>query len=106
SQEAEPERFSPDKEWMPKVVLLAKNTYVWLDQLSRRYQRPIQRLDQVPDEELATLGRRGFSGLWLIGLWERSRASQKIKQLCGNADAVASAYSLYEYQIANDLGGQ
>jgi hypothetical protein len=25
------EAFSADKEWMPKVVLLAKNTYVWLD---------------------------------------------------------------------------
>src|SRR5262249_33263459 len=40
------------------------------------------------------------------GLWERSRASQKIKQLCGNADAVASAYSLHDYQIAADLGGE
>ena len=38
---------------------------------------------------------RGFTGLWLIGLWERSRASQRIKQLCGNPDAVASAYSLH-----------
>jgi glycosidase len=104
--EGEPEAFSPDREWMPRVVLLAKNTYVWLDQLSRQYQRPIQRLDQIPDEELATLGGRGFNGLWLIGLWERSRASQKIKQLCGNPGAVASAYSLHDYHIAADLGGE
>jgi glycosidase len=47
----------------------------------------------------------GFKGLWLIGLWERSSASQRIKQLRGNPDAVASAYSLFDYQIANDLGG-
>lgn len=105
-QETEPERFSPDRDWMPQLVLLAKNSYVWLDQLSRRYQRPIHRLDQVPDEELDTLARWGFSGLWLIGLWERSRASQKIKQLCGNPEAVASAYSLFDYQIAADLGGE
>ncbi len=105
-QEQEPERFSPDREWMPRLVLMAKNSYVWLDQLSRRYQRPIQRLDQVPDEELERLGRWGFSGLWLIGLWERSRASQRIKQMCGNPEAVASAYSLYDYQIASDLGGE
>src|SRR5262249_19240524 len=104
--EAEPEAFSPDREWMPRVVLLAKNTYVWLDQLTRQYQRPIHRLDQIPDEELATLSRRGFNGLWLIGLWERSRASQKIKQMCGNTGAVASAYSLHDYQIAGDLGGE
>ncbi|MGB6194453.1 MAG: alpha-amylase family glycosyl hydrolase, partial [Terracidiphilus sp.] len=29
-----------------------------------------------------------------------------IKQLCGNTDAVASAYSLYDYRIAEDLGGE
>jgi glycosidase len=104
--EFEPERFSRDRDWMPRLVLMAKNTYVWLDQLSRKYRRPITRLDQVPDEELDTLARWGFSGLWLIGLWERSPASQKIKQLCGNPEAVASAYSLYDYQVAADLGGE
>ncbi len=105
-QEAEPERFSADRDWMPRLVLLAKNAYVWLDQLGRAYRRDIRRLDQVPDEELDRLARWGFSGLWLIGLWERSRASQRIKQLCGNPDAVASAYSLFDYRIANDLGGE
>jgi glycosidase len=99
------ERYSPDKEWMPRLVLIAKNAYVWLDQLSKKYQRNISTLDQVPDEELDTLARRGFTGLWLIGLWERSRASQKIKQRMGQPDAVASAYSLNSYDIANDLGG-
>jgi len=104
--ELEAERFSPDSDWMPRLVLIAKNTYVWLDQLSKKYQRPITRLDHVPDEELDRLAHWGFSGLWLIGLWERSRASQRIKQMCGNPEAVASAYSLFDYQIANDLGGE
>ncbi|HEY5730144.1 MAG TPA: alpha-amylase family glycosyl hydrolase, partial [Anaerolineales bacterium] len=102
---AEYERYSPDKEWMPRLVLIAKNSYVWLEQLSRKYGRWIKTLDQIPDEELDILRDRGFTGLWLIGLWERSRASQKIKQRMGDADAVASAYSLYSYDIANDLGG-
>ena len=100
------EGYSADRDWMPRLVMLAKSTYVWLDQLSRKYQRPITRLDQIPDEELDTLARWGVSGLWLIGLWERSRASQRIKQLMGNPEAVASAYSLYDYQIAYDLGGE
>ncbi|MFM8321633.1 MAG: alpha-amylase family glycosyl hydrolase, partial [Chloroflexota bacterium] len=102
----EPERFSPDRDWMPNLVLLAKNTYVWLDQLSRKYQRAIVHLDQVPDEELLAMRRSGITGLWLIGLWERSTASQRIKQMRGNADAVASAYSLFSYDIAADLGGE
>jgi len=99
------ERYSPDQEWMPRLVLMAKNSYVWLEQLSRKYQRWIKTLDQIPDEELDLLRDRGFTGLWLIGLWERSRASQKIKQRMGDSDAVASAYSLHSYDIADDLGG-
>lgn len=101
---AEYERYSMDKDWMPRLVLIAKNTYVWLGQLSQKYQRGITILDQIPDEELDLLAARGFTGLWLIGLWERSRASQRIKQRMGQEDAVASAYSLHSYDIADDLG--
>ncbi len=101
----EPEAFSSDSAWMPRVVLMAKSTYVWLDQLSRVYGRDIRTLDGIPDEELDTLSRWGVTGLWLIGLWERSKASEKIKRLRGQADAVASAYSLDDYRIAGDLGG-
>ncbi len=100
------EKFSADVEWMPTAVLIAKSTYVWLAQLSRKYSRAIDRLDQIPDEDLDELARRGLNSLWLIGIWERSRASKTIKQLCGNQDAVASAYSLYDYRIADDLGGE
>lgn len=102
---ADYERFSPDRDWMPRLVLLAKNSYVWLDQLSGKYQYAIRTLDQIPNEELDLLAARGFTGLWLIGLWERSRASQRIKQRMGQQDAVASAYSLFSYDIASDLGG-
>lgn len=102
----EPENFTQDIDWMPNVVLLAKNTYVWLDQLSKKYKREIKRLDQVPDEELDIIARWNFNGLWLIGIWERSSASKKIKHLMGNIDAVSSAYSLYDYIIAHDLGGE
>jgi len=104
--EGEPENFSADREWMPRLVLMAKNAYVWLDQLRRKYQQPIYHLDQVPDDELRELASRGFTGLWLIGLWERSQASANIKQLMGNPEAIASAYSLASYQIAADLGGE
>ena len=99
------EAFSADADWMANVVLMAKSTYVWLDQLSRRCGRAITRLDAIPDEELDRLSRWGFTSLWLIGLWERSPASRKIKQIRGNPEASASAYSLYDYQIAADLGG-
>jgi len=100
------ERFSPDIDWMPRVVLMAKSTYVWLDQLSRKYGRAITRIDQIPDEELERLARWGFTGLWLIGVWERSPASKKIKRIAGNPEAESSAYSVYDYTIAGELGGE
>ena len=100
------EKFSADTAWMPNTVLIAKSTYVWLAQLSRKYGRHIGRLDEIPDQDLQELADRGINSLWLIGVWERSRASRTIKQLCGNRDAVASAYSLFDYTIAEDLGGE
>ncbi len=103
---SEPEQFSPDRDWMPNLVLIAKNSYVWLDQLSKKYGRFISQLDQVPEAELEEMARWGITGLWLIGLWERSMASQRIKQLRGNPEAAASAYSLFSYDIAADLGGE
>ncbi len=102
----EPEAFSSDSAWMPRVVLMAKSTYVWLDQLSRRYGREIRTLDAIPDEELDTLASWGVTGLWFIGLWQRSVASERIKRMRGNPDAVASAYALDDYRIADDLGGE
>ena len=103
---SEAEQFSADRDWMPRLVLLARNTHVWMEQLSRKHGRWIQRLDQIPEEELDLIRRRGFSGLWLIGLWERSVASATIKRMRGNQDAAASAYSLQEYAVASDLGGE
>lgn len=99
------EAFSDDSNWMPRVVMMAKSTLVWLDQLSKKYRKSITRLDQIPDEELDTLKERGFTALWLIGLWERSEASKKIKNYCGNPEAEASAYSLRDYDISWSIGG-
>jgi glycosidase len=100
-----PANYSIDSSWMPEVVMLAKSTYVWLDQLSKLYRHPITRLQDIPDTELDLIAERGFTALWLIGLWQRSYASQKIKQLQGNPEAKASAYALENYTIADDIGG-
>lgn len=104
--DAEPERFSSDSAWMPRLVIVAKSTHVWLDQLSRAHGRDIRTLDAIPEEELDRLARWGITGLWLIGLWQRSRASQRVKAWRGNPDAAASAYALDDYRIADDLGGE
>ncbi len=97
--------FSRDSNWMPEVILLAKNALVWMDQLSRDYKKEIRALSQIPDEELDILASRGINCLWLIGIWNRSNASKEIKRRCGNTDAVSSAYSLFSYDISWEIGG-
>ena len=101
----EGEFYSEDSDWMPRVVMIARNSLVWLDQLSKKYKRDIKTLRDIPDEELDLLAQQGFTVLWLIGLWNRSSISKKIKHWCGNPDAESSAYSLKEYQIDPSIGG-
>ncbi len=91
--------------WQRNLVLIAKNTPVWLAQLSKEYQREINRLDQIPDEELEKLESLGITGLWLVGVWQRSPASKKIKHLYGHHHLIASAYSIQDYRISDSLGG-
>jgi len=97
--------FTPDAAWMAEVVLIAKSIRVWMAQLGHRYRTEVATLDDIPDAELEQLAACGFNALWLIGLWERSPASAKIKRLRGNRDAAASAYALFDYRIAAELGG-
>ncbi|MCH8325504.1 MAG: hypothetical protein IIB83_02900 [Bacteroidetes bacterium] len=98
--------FSKDKAWMNNTIILTKHTLVWLNQLSEKYNKVIKRLDQIPNEELKEIASRNFNALWLIGIWERSKASKRIKELTGNFNCVSSAYSIYDYKIAENLGGQ
>lgn len=105
-QDEEVVNFTVDLEWMPRTVLLAKSTYVWLHQLSRKYHWHIHRLDHIPDQELDELAESGFTSLWLIGIWQRSKASRKIKELYGQVQVAASAYAIEDYRIADDLGGE
>ncbi len=64
------ENYSPDSDWMPKVVMIAKNSFVWLSQLSKQYQRNIQYLSDIPNETLDELAEWGGSprcGLLVFG---------------------------------------
>ena len=104
--EGDVEGFSLDQAWMPLTVMAARNVLVWLGQLSTRYGRNLRLLSDIPNEELAALAGQGFTALWLIGIWRRSEASGRIKQLSGDPDAAPSAYSLSGYEISRELGGE
>ncbi len=93
-------------DWQRNLVLIAKNTPVWLFQLSKEYQSEIKTLDAIPEAELEKLRSLGITGLWLVGVWQRSPASEKIKHLYGYKQSIASAYSIQDYRISRELGGE
>lgn len=95
---------SQDEPWMRELVLLAKIVPVWLADLSRRHHRHIGRLDEIPEEEIASIASFGIGGIWLVGLWQRSAASARIKQLTGGKN-YSSAYSVFDYAVADEWGG-
>ena len=91
------EAFSADQAWMPNVVLMAKSTYVWLEQLSKKYGRHIHRLDQIPDEELRSAADARHHRPVADRLVGAQRGFADHQAAARPADAVASAYSLKDY---------
>ena len=98
--------FSADTEWMPRVVLMAKSTYVWLEQLAARIRRgrwrpssrcPTRRSTASPAGRHRALADRAVAAELRVGGDQARR---------GDADAVASAYAIDDYRIADDLGGE
>jgi glycosidase len=95
------------------------NTQVWLNELSRRYQRPIT-LGTVPDEEWIKLKELGVDYVWLMGVWQRSPAAVELvsnnpiaisefKQMLPDftlADLAGSPYSVRSYTVDPRLGGK
>jgi uncharacterized protein with von Willebrand factor type A (vWA) domain len=59
------------KQWPKHPVIYEINTWVWLDDLSRKYHRSIT-LSTVPPEEWDYLSSFGFDAIWFMGVWERS----------------------------------
>jgi hypothetical protein len=53
------------------------NTWVWLEELSKRLGREI-RLATVPDAEWERLAALGFDFVWLMGVWERSAVGRRL----------------------------
>ena len=106
------------KAWPQNPVIYEINTWVWLQELSRRYQRPVS-LAEVPPAEWDALASWGFDAVWLMGVWERSPAGRSIILQDGNLlnsfretlpdytadDLAGSPYCVRQYTVAASLGG-
>jgi hypothetical protein len=106
------------KSWPRNPIIYEINTFVWLNELSRRHNRVIS-LRNVPAEEWDALLSCGFDAVWLMGVWERSpagtriaRGFQKLRDACRKAlpdfrpkDVVGSPYCVHRYTVDKRLGG-
>jgi hypothetical protein len=59
--------------WPKHPVIYEINTWVWLNELSRKYGSAIT-LASVPDGEWDILSSLGADAVWFMGVWERSPA--------------------------------
>ena len=104
--------------WQRYPTIYEINTWIWLTDLSQRYQRAVD-LSSVPAAEWDAIAGYGFDAVWLMGVWERSTAGIAIasqnKALQGDfhralpdfhaEDNVGSPYCVRRYVVDALLGG-
>ena len=102
--------------WKANPTIYEINTWVWLNQLSAAYGRPIT-LAKVPAQELDTLASWQIDAVWLMGVWHRGPATRasalnylhEYRQVLPDiteADVPGSAFAIREYQVEERLGGR
>jgi hypothetical protein len=106
------------KSWPKYPVIYEINTWVWLRELARKYQRPVN-LTTVPPEEWEAIAAYGFDAVWFMGVWERSPAGIEISMRnpglledfrralpdFSAEDNVGSPYCVRRYVVDDHLGG-
>jgi hypothetical protein len=104
--------------WPKYPVIYEINTWLWLDELSRKHGKPLD-LATIPKQEWDALASHGFDAVWFMGVWERSPAGIEISMR--NAvlledfrralpdfrapDNVGSPYCVRRYVVDAHLGG-
>jgi len=106
------------KPWPKHPKIYEINTWVWLQELGRKYNRPVT-LSTVPREEWDYLSSFGFDAIWFMGVWERSPMGIQValdnEGLMADfrralpdlrpEDIVGSPYCVRRYVVDEHLGG-
>lgn len=104
--------------WAKHPLIYEINTWVWLDELSRKAAKSLT-LASVPDEEWDRIASLGFDAVWLMGVWERSPAGLRISMANDTLiadfrralsdfteqDNAGSPYCIRRYAVDAQLGG-
>jgi hypothetical protein len=109
---------SPPSRWPRYPTLYEINTWVWLVELSRKYEKKIT-LSEIPESDWEAIAAYGFDAVWLMGVWERSPTGIEIanrnQDLVADfrralpdfrpEDNVGSPYCIRRYSVDSRLGG-
>jgi hypothetical protein len=101
-----------------QLTIYEINTWVWLTDLGKRSNAPVD-LSSVPPAEWDAIASYGFDVVWLMGVWERSPAGIAIANRNASLmddfhralpdfrpqDNVGSAYCVRRYVVDKHLGG-
>jgi glycosidase len=93
------------------------NTWLWLDELSKRAGRRIT-LGEIPENEWDRLAALGFDLVWLMGVWQRSPLARRLARQDPNdqhefdisrpgwklEDVVGSPYAVQDYRPDPRIG--
>lgn len=104
--------------WPKNPSVYEINTWVWISELREKYRQHID-LGSVPSPEWDAIAGFGFDSVWLMGVWERSRAGIEIANRNQNLlqdfrralpdsraeDNVGSPYCVRRYVVDKYLGG-
>ena len=104
--------------WPRHPVIYEINTWVWLNELSQKYQKPVN-LATVPPAEWDQIASPGFDAVWLMGVWERSPAGIDISMHNAGLiedfkralpdftakDNIGSPYCVRQYVVDERIGG-
>ena len=107
------------KQWPKHPLIYEINTWVWLNELSQKYEKHVT-LSNVPPREWNYLSSLGVDAVWFMGVWERSPAGIAIanqnKGLLEDfrraladfrpEDNVGSPYCVRKYVVDEHLGGK
>ena len=104
--------------WPANPVIYEINTWVWLDELARKYRMPVN-LGTVPEQEWDGIASYGFDAVWFMGVRERSPAGIGISMRnsglladfrralpdFSEQDNTGSPYCVRSYVVDEHLGG-
>ena len=102
--------------WKANPIIYEINTWVWLDELSRKYRRDIS-LAKVPVDALEELSDWRIDAVWLMGVWNRGPATRtsalnylhEYRQALPDiteADVPGSAFAICDYRVDEHMGGR